>query len=61
MTQHQPLDVRPLKMVRRNFNNPMVSRELNRRNQRHWVASVRQLGGKWLLADQSTRLAGSQK
>lgn len=36
--------------VRQLWNNPMVSRELNRANQLKWVRSVRYLGDKWLLA-----------
>ena len=46
----QPLDTRLLKMVRKHFNSPLVSRETNRRYQRAWCRSVRQLGSRWLMA-----------
>lgn len=39
-----------LSRVRKHFCSEFLSREANRRLQRKWVASVRQLGDKWLLA-----------
>jgi hypothetical protein len=42
-----------LAQVRRLFNSPYVSEELNRRNRLKWVASRRVLGDKWLLAHRS--------
>jgi hypothetical protein len=32
------------------WNNPEVSRELNRANMRKWAKSVKMLGSNWLLA-----------
>lgn len=31
----------------RNFSNPLVSKELNRANQRKWLRAVEYLGDKW--------------
>lgn len=43
----------PMRLARkaiRNYTSPYVSKELNRRNQRAWIAAVRRLGDRWLLA-----------
>lgn len=37
-----------LTQARRLFCSEFVSREVNRRNQRRWVASVKALGPKWV-------------
>jgi hypothetical protein len=37
------------------FNSEYVSEEVNQANRVKWLQSVKQLGGKWLLADQVKR------
>lgn len=32
------------------FSNDWVPKSTNRHNQRHWIASIRSLGDRWLLA-----------
>lgn len=44
-----------LAKLRTFYNTPDVPRSTNRHNQRQWVKSVRQLGGKWLLANPVNR------
>lgn len=44
-----------LTRVRRLWANPLVPREVNRRNQRAWIRSVRLLGDRWLGATTWTR------
>ena len=44
------MNVKMLKKARELWNNPDVSRELNRVNMRKWGKAVRMLGSKWLLA-----------
>jgi hypothetical protein len=39
-----------LRHVRALWSSPYAPREINRANQRKWVAARRQLGDKWLLA-----------
>jgi len=39
-----------LKRVRGHFDRPYIERHIVRHNIRSWVASVRHLGNKWLLA-----------
>lgn len=48
------MNVHYLRKVRRLFNEEAnyVDRELNRINQRKWVAAVRRLGHRWLLHPQ---------
>jgi hypothetical protein len=49
--------VNQLARVRRIFDaqKVFVSPEMNRANQRKWVAAVRMLGDRWLLAQNLTR------
>lgn len=49
------MNVLQLKRVRRLYNVDYIPRELNRSNQRKWVAAVRMLGDKWLLAQSVER------
>jgi hypothetical protein len=44
------MNIDQLKRVRRLYNTDYMPREINRANQRKWVAAVRMLGEKWLLA-----------
>ena len=44
------MNVQQLKRVRRLYNTEYMPREINRANQRKWVAAVRMLGSKWLLS-----------
>jgi hypothetical protein len=44
------LNTKMLTKARSLWNNPEVSRELNRANMRKWVNSVKMLGSNWLLA-----------
>jgi hypothetical protein len=53
--QGETMNVLQLKRVRRLYNVDYISRELNRANQRKWVAAVRMLGDKWLLAQSVER------
>lgn len=48
---------RLLRMALRLYNNPLVSKQINRHNQRAWLKSVQFLGDKWLLARQMPRLS----
>ncbi len=50
------MKVRLLRLGRKLWSVEGVSRELNRRNMRHWVRSLRTLGDKWLLAKEVQRL-----
>jgi hypothetical protein len=50
------MNTRMLTHVRRCFNSTWVSADINRANRRKWVRSVRQLGDKWLLAANATRV-----
>lgn len=34
----------------KNYTSPYVPKQLNRRNQRQWLAAVERLGDKWLYA-----------
>jgi len=38
------------------YNNKEVPQEVNQYNQRKWIRSVLQLGDKWLLAKQVSRI-----
>lgn len=49
------MNIEQLKRVRRLYNVEYVPREINRANQRKWVAAVRMLGDKWLLANNVER------
>ena len=49
------MNVQQLKRVRRLFNVDYIPREMNRANQRKWVAAVRMLGDKWLLVQSIER------
>ena len=40
-----------LKRVREHFDRPYIERHIVRHNIRSWVASIRYLGDKWLLAN----------
>ena len=40
-----------LTRVRRQFDRPYIDRHIVRHNIRSWVASIRYLGDKWLLAN----------
>jgi hypothetical protein len=44
------LNTKMLTKARSLWNNPEVSRELNRANMRKWAKSVKMLGSNWLLA-----------
>jgi hypothetical protein len=44
------MNTKMLTKVRKLWNNPDASAELNRANMRKWVKSVRMLGSNWLLA-----------
>lgn len=46
-----------LTMARRLFCSDLVPQEINRANARKWVHSLRQLGAKWLLAEQMRKEA----
>lgn len=50
-----------LTMVRRAYGSPTVSRQLNRRNQRHLVQALRFLGPQWLFAKQVPPLGTHEK
>lgn len=45
-----------LTRVRRLWNSPFVPTEVNRRNQRAWIRSIRLLGDRWLLAQHVGRV-----
>lgn len=51
---------RLLRMAVRLYNNPLVSKQINRHNQRAWLKSVQFLGDKWLLAKQMPRIYPSR-
>lgn len=44
------MNTKMLTKARSLWNNPEVSRELNRANMRKWTKSVKMLGSNWLLA-----------
>ena len=44
-----------LKHVRQLWSNPLAPQSINRANQRKWVKAIRQLGDRWLLAQQVER------
>ena len=44
-----------LRHVRQLWSNPLAPREINRANQIKWVRAIRQLGDRWLLAQQVVR------
>jgi hypothetical protein len=44
------MKVKMLRHVRELWNSPLVTREINRANQRKWIRQVRILGDRWLLA-----------
>lgn len=44
-----------LKMARRIWNNDMVPKELNRKNQVKWAKAVAALGDKWVVIKQIER------
>lgn len=45
-----------LRMAVRLWSNPLVSKKVNRYNQRKWLQSVEFLGDKWLLMKKYDRL-----
>ena len=51
------MKVEVLKHVRQLFSSQYAPKEINRANQRKWVAARRQLGDKWLLAQPVGRKA----
>lgn len=44
------MNTRMLKLVRQRFNSDLVSREVNRANQRKWARAMRHLGDRWVCA-----------
>ena len=50
----------PLRRVRRLWNSELVPAEINRANQRKWIQAVRQLGSKWVLANEN-EVAGARR
>jgi hypothetical protein len=44
------MNAKMLRHVRQLWNSPLVTREINRANQRKWIRQVRILGDRWLLA-----------
>ena len=44
-----------LTLARKHWNNPDISREVNRAYQRKWVKSLRLLGDNWALAKYEER------
>lgn len=53
------MNTKLLKIARRLWDSPFVSRELNRRNQLHWARAAHRLGDKWLLAKYVERRDGN--
>lgn len=49
------MNTQVLRNVRKLFNVDYVPRHVNRHNQRQWVRSIRNLGDRWLLAQQVKR------
>lgn len=49
------MNTQALKHVRELWANPLAPREINRANQRKWVRAIRQLGNRWLLAQQVSK------
>jgi hypothetical protein len=52
------MKTKALRMARRLYNSPFVSRELNRANQLKWARAVRALGPKWKLAENQPLVKG---
>jgi hypothetical protein len=44
------MKIKMLRRVRQLWNSSLVTREINRANQRKWIRQVRILGDKWLFA-----------
>jgi hypothetical protein len=44
------MKIKMLRHVRQLWNSSLVTREINRANQRKWIRQVRILGDRWLLA-----------
>jgi hypothetical protein len=50
------MNAKMLRRVRQLWNSPLVTREINRANQRKWIRQVRILGDKWIAIKHIERL-----